>query len=428
MKLTYSGKTAESTVISQAPTANLQKVRCYGRRCSNRVIKGENLQVMKALLDDADVSGKVALVYIDPPFSTNAVYRHNGERTATISASHADDIAYADNLTGDAFLEFIRQRLILIRELMAPNGSIYFHIDCKIGHYIKVILDEVFGQVNFRSDITRIKCNPKNFDRYGYSNIKDMILFYSKSKDFIWNEPRGEFAEEDIHRLFRKVDKNGRRYTTTPLHAPGETKNGDTGKKWKGLLPPRGRHWRYGPDALDELDRNGLIEWSSTGNPRKIIYADEAAERGKRLQDIWEFKDEQYPCYPTAKNPKLLDQIVRTSSNPDDLVFDCFCGSGTTLLAAERRHRTWIGIDQSDIAIETAVGRLTSEIEETSLVENSGFVLYEQVDCRQDSAQSADVMIKESETDSYRKSSNKSKSRGRKVERPIKREKSSRKA
>jgi len=419
MKLTYSGKTPDSKVISEAPRATLRKVRCYGGRSSNRVIKGENLQVMKALLDDAHVSGKVALVYIDPPFSTNAVYRHNGERTATISASQGDDIAYADKLTGEAFVEFIRQRLILIRELMAANGSIYVHIDCKIGHYVKIILDEVFGRANFRSDITRIKCNPKNFDRYGYSNIKDMILFYSKSRDFIWNEPRGEFTEEDIQRLFRKVDKNGRRYTTTPLHAPGETRNGDTGKMWKGLLPPRGRHWRHTPDVLDELDRRGLIEWSSTGNPRKIIYADEAAARGKRLQDIWEFKDEQYPSYPTAKNPKLLEQIVRTSSNPGDLVLDCFCGSGTTLLAAERLRRNWIGIDQSDIAIKTTIARLTTEIEETSLTDKSGFVLYEQVDSQQYSAQAGDIMVREGETGTYTRLPDKSKPRAAKVRRPV---------
>jgi len=357
MKLVYPGKVSEREVLEQTQPAALQVV-SGNEAAANRLILSENLQAMKTLLRDASVAGKVDLVYIDPPFSTNCVYRHNGDRTATVSSSQSDDVAYADKLKGDGFIEFIRQRLILIRELMSGNGSIYLHIDCKIGHYIKAIMDEVFGSNNFRSDITRIKCNPKNFDRHGYSNIKDMILFYTKSGNFIWNEPREDFTDSDLQRLFPKIDAQGRCYTTTPLHAPGETKNGNTGTMWRGLLPPRGRHWRYNTEVLDELDKEGLIEWSRAGNPRKIIYADEAAAKGKRLQDIWEFKDEQYPPYPTAKNPALLERIVQISSNPNSIVLDCFCGSGTTLLAAARFNRRWIGIDQSQIAIDITIKRL----------------------------------------------------------------------
>jgi adenine-specific DNA-methyltransferase len=110
---------------------------------------------------------------------------------------------------------------------------------------------------------------------------------------------------------------------------------------------------------LDQLDSDGLIEWSSTGNPRKIIYADDAEANGKRVQDIWEFKDSPYPSYPTEKNLNLLNLIIQTSSNPGQLVFDCFCGSGTTLLAAHQLHRYWIGIDNSDIAIQTTIRRFT---------------------------------------------------------------------
>lgn len=153
----------------------------------------------------------------------------------------------------------------------------------------------------------------------------------------------------------------GKRYTATPLHAPGETTNGNTGRQWKGLAPPKGRHWRYDPKVLDKLDKEGLIEWSKTGNPRKIIYADEAQAKGKRLQDIWEFKDTPYPIYPTEKNLKLLKTIIRASSNPGQIVFDCFCGSGTTLLAAYELERYWIGIDNSKVAIQTTINRLTPE-------------------------------------------------------------------
>ena len=157
------------------------------------------------------------------------------------------------------------------------------------------------------------------------------------------------------------VDANGRHYTTNPLHAPGETRNGDTGRMWKGMLPPKGRHWRYDPKVLDELDAKGLIVWSSTGNPRKLVYADEMPF--KKLQDIWEFKDPPRPSYPTEKNLEMLQTIVATSSTEDSIVLDCFAGSGTTLVAADQRNRSWIGIDSSEIAIKTALCRLKGRVE-----------------------------------------------------------------
>lgn len=358
MELTFINKRSINDVLGQTEPAKLVMVRACVSGGRNKLIKGDNLQVMQTLLQNYGMSKKIDLVYIDPPFSTNSIFKHDEKRTSTVSPSNSDDVAYSDTLKGAEFLEFLRERLVFVRELMAEHGSIYLHIDYKIGHYVKIIMDEIFGRSNFRNDIARIKCNPKNFARNGYGNIKDLVLFYTKSDDFVWNEPRQELTEEDIKRLFPKIDKRGRRYTTTPLHAPGETINGNTGKPWKGLLPPKGRHWRYDPAVLDELDSAGFIEWSNTGNPRKIIYADEAEEKGKRLQDIWEFKDPQYPIYPTEKNVELLRTIIRTSSKPGQIVFDCFCGSGTTLMAAEESARNWIGIDNSNIAIKTAIKRL----------------------------------------------------------------------
>lgn len=357
IELNYPYKRSKREILNRTEPAELKGEL---NDCDNSLlIEGDNLRAMKTLLTQFDFHGKIDLVYIDPPFATNTVYRHNGERTATISPSTSDDIAYSDKLKGAEFLEFLRERLVFIHELMADHASIYLHIDYKIGHYVKIIMDEIFGIENFRNDITRVKCNPKNFSRKGYSNLKDMILFYTKSDDFIWNEPTIDFNEADIIRLFPKVDSKGRRYTTTPLHAPGETQNGDTGKEWKGQLPPSGRHWRYSPAVLDELDSQGLIEWSSTGNPRKIQFATDAEKRGKRLQDIWEFKDPPYPSYPTEKNLDLLRTIIRTSSEPGQRVFDCFCGSGTTLYAAQELGRQWVGIDESPIAIETTKKRLS---------------------------------------------------------------------
>ena len=361
MRLSYAEKRSVTHILQHTAPAMLQVVGRERHESPNMLIKGDNLRVMQGLLIGYGMRGKIDLVYIDPPFSTNAAYKHNEKRTATVSASASDETAYLDRLKGASFIEFLRERLVLIRELMADRGSIYLHTDYKIGHYVKIVMDEIFGATNFCNDITRIKCNPKNFTRKGYGNIKDLILFYTKTDDFTWNEPREDMTDEDAQRLFAKVDEHGRKYTTTPLHAPGETRNGNTGKEWKGLLPPRGRHWRYDPSVLDELDREGLIEWSSTGNPRKIIYAKQAQQKGKRVQDIWEFKDPPYPCYPTEKNPDLLKRIIETSSNPGDTVFDCFCGSGTTILAAEKLGRRWIAIDESQIAIDASRARLAPE-------------------------------------------------------------------
>ena len=158
----------------------------------------------------------------------------------------------------------MRERLILARELLSERGSIYLHIDYKIGHYVKIIMDEIFGTKNFRNDITRIKCNPKNFSRKAYGNIKDLILFYSKASNPIWNEPFIPFSDEDKTRLYKKIDEQGKFYTTVPLHAPGETKDGVTGGTFRGMLPPKGRHWRTSPAELEKLDEQGLIEWSKT--------------------------------------------------------------------------------------------------------------------------------------------------------------------
>ena len=321
----------------------------------NLLIHGNNIDGLNYLLENKKLKNQIDLVYIDPPFATNGNFTITDGRAATISNSRTGEIAYTDKLVGKDFIAYLRTRLVLIKELLSEQGSIYLHIDYKIGHYVKVMMDQVFGAENFRNDITRIKCNPKNFQRTGYGNIKDLILFYSKSSKPVWNEPKDNYTEKDIEKLFPKV-KHGRRYTTVPIHAPGETQSGKSNQPFNGILPPKGRHWRAGVETLEQWDSAGLIEWSSTGNPRKIIFADES--EGKRVQDIWHYKDPQYPVYPTEKNQQLLDLIIRTSSNPQSVVLDCFCGSGTTLKAAQLLNRKWIGIDQSEHAIKAAIEKI----------------------------------------------------------------------
>jgi adenine-specific DNA-methyltransferase len=354
MQLYYSNKKTEQEIFENIPDIGLEQVNTSIN--SNMLIQCNNLIALKQLATKHNLAGKIDLVYIDPPFATNNTFTISNGRASTISNSSNGSIAYTDILKGNDFIEFIRERLVLLKMLLSDKGSIYLHIDYKIGHYVKIVMDEVFGIENFRNDITRVKCNPKNFARKGYGNIKDMILFYSKSDNLIWNEPKTQYTEEDKLKLFPKTEKDGRRYTTIPLHAPGETQNGKTSKAFKGIFPPPGRHWRSNVEALEKWDAEGLIEWSSTGNPRKKIYFDE--QEGKRMQDIWEFKDPQYPIYPTEKNAELLNTIVKTSSNENSIILDCFAGSGTTLKAAQANGRQWIGIDQSDEAIKAIIQKL----------------------------------------------------------------------
>lgn len=308
------------------------------------LIFGDNFKGLSCLLNGG-LRGKIDLIYIDPPFNTNQNFFVLENRKNSISNTKVGNLAYSDNFSLDYYLEFIRERVVLLYELLSDKGSLYFHIDTKTGHYCKIILDEIFGKSNFKNDITRVKSNPKNFSRTAYGNEKDMILFYAKdaSKN-IWNNITLPISEEEINKRYTKQDDRGK-YTTIPLHAPGETKDGVTGKEWRGILPPIGRHWRTDPVEFDKLEEQGLIEWSSNGNPRIKKYAIE--HKGKKIQDVWTYKDPQYPNYPTQKNIEMIKQIILQSSKSDSIILDCFAGGGTTLNAAEATGRKWIGIDNS---------------------------------------------------------------------------------
>jgi len=375
-ELLYPGKQTKEQILSENSSAELKSVKKYGldSKTKNALILGDNIGVLKNFYNDPEIKGKVNLIYIDPPFGTGQNF-----------IGYEEEKSYSDKLINMEFLEFLRKRLIFLRELLSEDGSIYLHIDQKTGHYIKIIMDEVFGEENFRNDITRIKCNPKNFERKAYGNIKDVIYFYSKSKSngsdlMFWSDYRLPLSVEEIEKQFPKIDKNGRRYATTPLHAKGETKNGPTGQPWKGLEPPKGRHWRYSPDELTRLDKSGLIEWSENNNPRKIIYADE--NKGKKLQDIWDFRDPGFvsETYPTEKDEELLKQIILCSSKKGDLILDCFCGSGTTVVAAEKLNRCWIGIDSNESAIKTAENKLLALDQKQDLFKKpSSFTFYKAI-------------------------------------------------
>ena len=167
------------------------------------------------------------------------------------------------------------------------GGSVYVHIDVKMKHRVRLLLDDIFGPEKLpQQHRPRIKCNPKNFARHSYGNIKDTILFYSVSpRRLTWHPQPEPLSDAEIARLYPHADPAGRRYATTPLHTPGVTRDGPTGQPWRRMTPPPGRHWRYPPARLDELAAAGLIKWSPAGNP-------------------------------TQKNARLLERIIRASSTP----------------------------------------------------------------------------------------------------------------
>lgn len=314
-----------------------------------RLYFGENLAALANLRDDRNICGHVRLCYIDPPFATQTVFHSR-------KLVHA----YEDVFETTEYLEFMRERLALIHHILAADGSIYVHIDGKMAFHLKIVLDEIFGGQNFRNCITRKKCNPKNYTRKSFGNVSDYILFYTKSDSYVWNRQTEPWTSERAREYQYSDPETGRRFMKVPVHAPG-MRNGETGKPWRGVLPPPGKHWQFPPRVLDELDVKGEIFWSKNGNPRRKVYLDTST--GVPVQDIWlDFRDAHnqnvhVTGYPTEKNLDLLARIVAASSNPGDLVLDCFAGSGTALAAAESLGRDWIGVDDSEESLRTILHR-----------------------------------------------------------------------
>jgi len=310
-----------------------------------RLYHADNIDVLNHLIKDKDVCGKVDLIYIDPPYNTGGSFE-------TKDFIHA----YNDNFTTEGYIGFMRTRLLLMYKLLSLSGSIYVHLDSNMVFHVKILMDSIFGEKNFKGMITRKKCKSKNFTKTTYGNISDYILFYTKSDSAKWNRPYEQWDEEKILKEYPFIEEGtGRRHKRVPCHAPG-TRNGATGGPWRGIMPPKGKHWQYTPEKLDEMDARGEIYWSSNGNPRRKVYLDQS--KGIPVQDIWlDYLDinNQNTCvtgYPTEKNIDMLKRIINTSSNPGDLVLDCFAGSGTTLVAAEELGRQWIGVDIGDEAIK----------------------------------------------------------------------------
>jgi adenine-specific DNA-methyltransferase len=335
---------------------------------TNKLIWGDNKLILSSLKNgplrqEIEQQGGLKLIYIDPPFDVGADFSMDieiGSDTFTKKPNILEEIAYRDTWGkgADSFIAMIYERLVLMRDLLAKDGSIYVHCDWRVNSHIRLVLEEVFSSSNFRNEITRIKCNPKNYTTTAFGNYHDTIFLFAKSCSTKLNRIFEERDEEQLASDFPQVEAvTGRRYTTVALHAKG-LRRGPTGQPWRGIAPPNGRHWAYVPDTLDEFDANGLVEWSSTGNPRLKRYADD--DTGKAIQDIWEHKDpgDRAAIYATQKPEALLERIIQASSNEGDLVADFFCGSGTTAAVAEKLGRKWIVSDLGKFAIHTTRKRL----------------------------------------------------------------------
>ena len=353
-EINYEGKQPTDKVIKRAVKYNYEKL--VGSDNDNSLYYGDNLDVLQHLFKNKNLKGKVKLVYIDPPYSTNSVFRSKDQKDS-----------YKDDLVGSHYIEFLRQRLILLHQLISDDGSIYLHLDSNMVFEAKILLDEIFGKNNYRGLITRKKCSNKNSTTKTYGNISDYILFYSKSNNFVWHRPAISWTDEKILKEYPNIDdKTGRRFKKVPIHAPG-VRNGETGKEWRGMLPPEGKHWQYTPTRLDEFNSIGDIYWSANGNPRRKVYLNE--DKGVPVQDIWlDVPDSlnqniKVTGYPTEKNPFLLERIIKSCTDEGDLVLDCFAGSGTTCGVAEQLKRKWIGVDNSSEAIQNIFKRFVKGLD-----------------------------------------------------------------
>lgn len=356
--------TQELTVSNSAGgTQNLQSYSDEsqnGAEFQSRIYYGDNYELLKKLAKDEGLAGEITLTYIDPPYAADHSFESRG--------GGRNDPMYRDSFEDAEYIEFMRERLILIHHLLSEDGSLYLHIGEEMLAHVKLLLDDIFGRDNYQNIISRKKCHSKNSTKKRYGNVQDFVLFYSKSEDKTWERPVRPPTKEEKERAMKEYryeeEETGRKYMLVPLHAPGE-RDGETGEPWNSIDPPEGKHWTYPPEKLEEMDENGKIVWSKNGNPRKKVYYDN--REGVPVTDMWtdvrDYYNQQQAItgYPTEKNVDLLKRIVDASSEEGDIVLDAFAGSGTTLAAADQLNRNWIGIDKGDDAIEIMQERLQSE-------------------------------------------------------------------
>jgi site-specific DNA-methyltransferase (adenine-specific)/adenine-specific DNA-methyltransferase len=337
---------------------------------TNKLIWGDNKLILSSLKSGAlrrqiEDAGGLKLIYIDPPFDVGADFSMDieiGGETFHKEPNILEQIAYRDTWGrgADSFIAMIYERLILMRDLMAEDASIYVHCDWRVNAFIRTVMNEVFGPNQFQSEIIWKR---KDSNRAGttLSVVTDTLLFYSKGDSPLWNQLYLEYSEDRIEKAYSNTDDTGRKFALADLMAPGERKGTKADYEWNGIRARTGRHWAYTLDKMLELEKQGRIFWNSAGVPKLKMFLDEA--KGVPLPNLWVdiamIKGGlESANYPTQKPEALLERIIRASSNEGDLVADFFCGSGTTAAVAEKLGRKWIATDLGKFGIHTTRKRL----------------------------------------------------------------------
>lgn len=282
-RLEYTGKMKREEVLARTPAAPWQPVRSF---CAERphpdgwrnlLVWGDNLLALRELLADQQgpnrfgTRGKIRLIYIDPPFATRQDFMKDKEK------------AYRDKVLGAQFIEFLRRRLILLRELLAEDGSIYVHLDTKKGHYIKAVLDEVFGEENFQNEIIWRR-STSHADAQKFGQIHDALFLYTKSDRYIWNTQYRPYSPDYISRYFRFCDPDGRRYWKEDATGAGSGPARRFGQRL--IKPPAGRHWRWVQETIDQYWEKNRFLFTSSGKPEFKRYLDE--QEGEPVGSIWD--------------------------------------------------------------------------------------------------------------------------------------------
>ena len=362
---------------------------------TNTLYYGDNLDILRQHVPDESVD----LVYLDPPFNSNANYNvlfkeQSGEASPaqiraftdtwewTLEAERTyeqeiitnpgtpanvkDMVSAFRQFIGSnplmAYLVMMTPRLVELRRVLKATGSIYLHCDPTASHYLKLLMDTVFGPTNFRNEITWKRYGAHNDVGQGstrFGRVHDIILLYGKGDSVTWHQGFVPLEESYVKNTYRYVDEETeRRFSTTPLTGPGGAEKGNPVYEWNGHT----RAWRYSKETMQRLDEEGRLYYSRTGYPRRKLYLDES--RGVPLQDVWNDiyslsgSNSERLGYPTQKPQALLERIIQASSNEADVVLDPFCGCGTAVAAAENLKRRWIGIDVTHLAVALMKSRL----------------------------------------------------------------------
>jgi adenine-specific DNA-methyltransferase len=342
----------------------------------NLLFHGDNKEVLAWLLANG-FRGKVNLIYIDPPFDSGADYVRKVQLRGVAGVAKIDgetytlgeQIQYTDIWANDSYLQFMFERLLLLRALLAQDGSIFLHSDAHRCHHLRALMDEVFGEAAFRNQIAWKRTSAHGgANRFGA--VTDYILFYSSPDgESIWHHLFQSITQEHKERHYRHQDVRGT-YALGELTAPG-TRRGPSGEPWRGFdVTAIGQHWAAIPSELDRLDAEGLIYWPEKEGawPRLKRYWED--HKGRPCTDFWDDLDPinivglEREDFPTQKPEALIKRMILATSDPNNVVLDCFLGSGTTAAVAQKLGRRWIGCDINKGAIQVTSKRLQSIIRE----------------------------------------------------------------